>query len=168
MVTALIWKSHFTVTSKNSFAEQCSSSPVRLDTVVLFYCKGTSIEDFLDPSTPISPNLHFWPSNFRCFEVISDPQFPLKSEIINGHSLVSIISILWQPKLMVMKTENLKRILSHYGRYVREHPWMMITQRTQMREKDLGDLDFWKIGLLQQNCSSVLCIGRSIWIGNSK
>ena len=33
------------------------------------------------------------------------------------------------------RTVNLKRTLSHCGQYVREHPWMMITQRTQMREK---------------------------------
>ena len=36
---------------------------------------------------PIPPNIRFLPSNDQFLGVISDPPSPLKSDIINGHSL---------------------------------------------------------------------------------
>ena len=45
-------------------------------------------DDFNNLWPPIPTNVRFLPSNIRFFGVISDPPFPLKSDIINGHSLI--------------------------------------------------------------------------------
>ena len=44
-------------------------------------------DDFWRFLTPIPPKVRFLPSNVRFLGSISDPQSPLKSDIINGRSL---------------------------------------------------------------------------------
>ena len=91
------------------------------------FCKGRYISNVRRISTtfdprPLPPNVQFLPSNVQFLGVISDPHPPLKSDIINGRSLIIFLhpdalrsefrghEIGWYPFIFIIDLERKLRI----------------------------------------------------------